>query len=639
MGRVVKFMVAAMVVTSVGVTAPAEARPPEREGLVTVRGVKVEGGLGHVAEVVVEAADVASVGQALEDEGFQPAFNLYGIRWRRFFDKDRKNDMVDMLYNPAGETVPLAAALDTATATWSDVDTSTFGVRVAGTTDVRDAAVDFVNTISWPAVWQGSPTWIAFASLAFRTDTGFIVDADIEINSAYPFADPPVDDSTLDIRRVVLHELGHTAGIDHSFDPDAVMFASALPGPYPSGLGADDVAAISTLYPLDFDPLPKKEPKPPKPPKMFREVTQISMLGTILDDGSFLDDNFQVYDLNDAGTVAFAAGVFDAETFELGEGAFLADGTSFQPTTMARTGQPAPGGGTLGAGVWANIGLDAAGNAGFTHTLEPFSFPLGTNAGVYRYDNATDTLDAIAVPDGDPFVGAFTHTDVSPDGELVFNGITASGSGVYRADGTSAIAPVAVPGDARPGGGVFETAWLPSVNSAGDVAFTGHAADEADGVFLRRAGGAVQAIAREGDAAPGGGTFTFASHPVINERGDILFLAGFGDSGAGYFLWRNGKVVPVRGDRPGHAGRRGHARPGLPHRELGSRRQGQRRLLGGPRHRHARVRRVRHRPLHVEERQARIDRAHRNGDPRRRHGHEAGPAVLLQRGLQRRAAQ
>ena len=340
------------------------------------------------------------------------------------------------------------------------------------------------------------------------------------------------------------HELGHTAGIDHSSDPDALMWPFVNPGPQPSTLGADDVAAITTLYPLDFDPLPKKDPKPPKPPKMFQEVTIISQLGTILDDGSNTEDNFQVYDINDAGTVAYSAGVFDWETFELGEGAFLGDGTSFEPTVMARTGAPAPGGGIFGAGVWANIGLDAAGNAGFTHTLEPSSFPLGTNAGVYRYEVANGTLDAVVAPDGDPFVGAFTHTDVAPAGELVFAGLTETGHGVYRVDTTGAITPVAVPGQAFPGG-VFERAWLPSVNSAGDVAFTGHGPGEEDGVFLRRAGGTIQSIVRAGDPAPGGHTFSSASHPVINERGDVVFLAGLGEPGAGYFFWSKGKVVPV----------------------------------------------------------------------------------------------
>jgi hypothetical protein len=80
---------------------------------------------------------------------------------------------------------------------------------------------------------------------------------------------------------------------------------------------------------------------------------------------------------------------------DFGEGAYFFDGTRIR--IMAQTGLPAPGGGTFGAGVWSNIGLDELGNAVFTHQLDDVPGPLGLNAGVYRYSAQSDTTTALVV--------------------------------------------------------------------------------------------------------------------------------------------------------------------------------------------------------------------------------------------------
>ena len=71
---------------------------------------------------------------------------------------------------------------------------------------------------------------------------------------------------------------------------------------------------------------------------------------------------------------------------------------------------------------------------------------------------------------------------------------------------------------------------------------------------MRRADGSIVSLVHAGDPAPGGGTFRSAFEPVINNRGDILFLGDLTPSpdrrlATGVFLWRNGNVIAIA--RPG----------------------------------------------------------------------------------------
>ena len=65
-----------------------------------------------------------------------------------------------------------------------------------------------------------------------------------------------VDSNTgdMDLLTVAAHEIGHTLGLDHSDDPNALMYPS-YGGPHRS-LGADDIAGIQDLYGLASNPAP-----------------------------------------------------------------------------------------------------------------------------------------------------------------------------------------------------------------------------------------------------------------------------------------------------------------------------------------------------------------------------------------------
>ncbi len=56
------------------------------------------------------------------------------------------------------------------------------------------------------------------------------------------------DWTVFDVLTVAAHELGHVAGLGHSSDPTALMYAQYQGARNPL-LGADDIAGISALYP------------------------------------------------------------------------------------------------------------------------------------------------------------------------------------------------------------------------------------------------------------------------------------------------------------------------------------------------------------------------------------------------------
>jgi hypothetical protein len=77
------------------------------------------------------------------------------------------------------------------------------------------------------------------------------------------------------------------------------------------------------------------------------------------------------------------------------------------------------------------------------------------------------------------------------------------------------------------------------------------------GVFLRKANGELVSLGRQGDPAPGGGNFRLSFGPILNERGDVVFIGDLTDNSAptafgeklGVFLYRDGVVLPIA--RPG----------------------------------------------------------------------------------------
>lgn len=301
--------------------------------------------------------------------------------------------------------------------------------------------------------------------------------------------------------------------------------------------------------------------------------------------GEFVFD-FEPWTMNEQGEVAFAADLTTG-----GEGVFIARTSGL--LEIMRSGDQAPGGGTFEGSVLAETTINDRGDVVFPFTLHPFSFPFGVNAGLYRFSHARQTLSAVVMPFVTPAPGGSTFSGVSfrastNNGRAIaFAGVIPTedgiripgeeylglGEGTYRIEPDGQVRKVVSPGDAAPGGGTFDYAGLPSTNDRGDIAFDAHLKGEEcielsslgrsqaieihclASVYVQAAAtGEIRLIVRQGDPAPGSGTFRFASNPKINEQGDIAFFGdltqapGFFEARA-VFMYSRGRIAPVV--RPG----------------------------------------------------------------------------------------
>ena len=105
-----------------------------------------------------------------------------------------------------------------------------------------------------------------------------------------------------------------------------------------------------------------------------------------------------------------------------------------------------------------------------------------------------------------------------------------AGEGLFVTTG-GRIRKIAVEGDSAPGGGTlsgFAKHPIPSLNDAGTIAFAAAVSGgrTVEGVFVA-SGGRLRAVALAGEAAPGvaAGTLAALDAPVLNNRGDVAFLA------------------------------------------------------------------------------------------------------------------
>jgi hypothetical protein len=314
----------------------------------------------------------------------------------------------------------------------------------------------------------------------------------------------------------------------------------------------------------------------------FRPVAFLGGPAPGLEGGSFPDE-FEAGHINNHGEV-----IFNADVSTGGQGIFL--DRQGQLTQIARTGEAAPGGGTFGAGVVDYPPLNERGDAAFIFSLDPTGFRV---AGVYRYSAASDTISAVMIPGvtpapgGGTFLSALCEPELNNQGDIAFSGvIPVPGTGldgftqgrdivVARPDGS--LQGVMRPGDAAPGGRLFDYGNEPAMNERGDVVFTGHLAGDpvqnggvpvsafdfsGGGQYLWDATtGHITTLFGQGQVLPasaGGGKVDFTVTGGMNDEGQVLFLGALasrngvdGSDNYGLFLDSGGHLVGVA--RPGDA--------------------------------------------------------------------------------------
>jgi hypothetical protein len=226
-------------------------------------------------------------------------------------------------------------------------------------------------------------------------------------------------------------------------------------------------------------------------------VVPIARVGQTEPAGEGTFSAFHSISLGSGGQVGFAAGLFNAVSpGTIDQGIFRGDG--FSVTEIARTGRPAAGAGMFG-GTLAQPAMNDLGQVAFIGSLEGTGQGNVEHTGIFRGNGFS--LDRIAV-----------QGDAAPDGNGVFGGFAAA----------------------------------PAINNAGQVAFvapitqTAGGDNDNEGVFLFH-GSSLMQIAREGQEAPGGGSFTGFGSLGLNIAGNMAFEAAVSHSGgpdrAGLFYY------------------------------------------------------------------------------------------------------
>ena len=257
--------------------------------------------------------------------------------------------------------------------------------------------------------------------------------------------------------------------------------------------------------------------------------------------------------LGDDGKVLYVANGFSPPLFA---GLLLADDTGSTVVVLDGTAAPGVPGGVLESfGSAARNGL---GQVGFEATVRVAGLPVD---GIFLADGAALSrlaLEGNAVPGagGATLVNVLQVTDMNDAAEVAFTALLsaprAGEQGVFVAS-PSGLRTVALEGDAAPGGGTFTGfEQVPRLNASGRVAFSASVDGDANaGVFVETAGG-LAAAARVGDPAPGTATtFEQLLSPDLNDDGDVLFTGHPVDEAGGLFLARSGsppQAVHLPGD-------------------------------------------------------------------------------------------
>ena len=185
---------------------------------------------------------------------------------------------------------------------------------------------------------------------------------------------------------------------------------------------------------------------------------------------------------------------------------------------------------------------------------DQYGFAAFTSAqsGIYLSDHGVIRLAVDAntpLSDGSGTLGTVSSNALNDQGQIaVFAQPFPSPNGIFLMS-AGQLSTVARDGDAAPGGGTYslgfpDPAYGPSLNSAGSVAFAADLSTGGRAVFVS-SNGAASRIAGPGDAAPGGGSFVSADSPRVNALGQVAFFGQTSVGGFGAFVFSGGSISKV----------------------------------------------------------------------------------------------
>lgn len=233
------------------------------------------------------------------------------------------------------------------------------------------------------------------------------------------------------------------------------------------------------------------------------------------------------------------------------------NGKSIVP--LVRTGDPAPGGGTL-----TPSGDPRETNHNGTIAYSAFVSDSTATQGIFRSDEGQTIAiarDDIAPPTG----GSFTilgNTVINDRGQVAFYSNMTGGTaefGIFRGEGGE-LTPVFVTNQIGPDGAIFADFGNPVINNHGQIATTVSLNNSDIGIFVGNGTDTVT-IALQGQPAPKGGNYKgqFLTPTRFNDQGEVAFNARLtgGTSSSGIFRGdgkRTTAIALVGSNAPGTTG-------------------------------------------------------------------------------------
>ena len=207
---------------------------------------------------------------------------LNEVRWQKEtvtykVDPHGSKDISSKGIDKFGPAVTELDAIKKAFDSWQHVDGSFLDFSHDGDTSSKKTGNDKINSIvwindDWQSVEFNPPASALAVTITTFKNSGSIVDADIHFNGqhhnwAVINSEEERQGNYIDIQNTATHEIGHMIGIDHSTEDyfesiqvlaKSTMFPASSPGEtFRQALNADDVAAITHLYPKNTPESPR----------------------------------------------------------------------------------------------------------------------------------------------------------------------------------------------------------------------------------------------------------------------------------------------------------------------------------------------------------------------------------------------
>jgi hypothetical protein len=250
------------------------------EGAGTHADAESDGGYVVVRHILL-AGDVISRPEAEAPGSVSAQYTVNRHRWAS------TSMPIPVSYNASGapEGIDAAPLLEDAVGRWNDVSPQTFAfvwvgasngdTGSCGTSVQRDGVntVKFVDDLPSGTLGQTCTVWSVSAGPGAP-----LVEFDMELSSTVQWSTAETTPANrYDLWSTVLHEVGHAAGLGHTNDGTAVMYASLKAGTQKRSLTFDDREGLLAAYPgTGATPSPTPSPVPTAAPSFPRDFAIIT---------------------------------------------------------------------------------------------------------------------------------------------------------------------------------------------------------------------------------------------------------------------------------------------------------------------------------------------------------------------------